>query len=255
MALFLLKKVITPFFYPLTVTVIMSALGIFFFVKRARRKGIFFSILAFIFLLGISCKPLTNTVVLSLEKAYPPLKAEKIKDLPQVKYICVLGGGYNLNPEIPANSVLSHSSLMRLVEAVRLYRHLPHSRVIVSGGAVYTTVPEALILHQAGEMLGLPREKIIIEDRARDTAEQARLIKAMVKDAPIVIVTSAMHMRRSMLLFEREGMKPIPAPTDYRSEAHTSNPIRAFFPSPESIQNLEQAIHEYLGLAWLKISH
>jgi uncharacterized SAM-binding protein YcdF (DUF218 family) len=60
--------------------------------------------------------------------------------------------------------------------------------------------------------MGVPKDNMIIEEASKDTKDQARLIKPIVGTAPFVLVTSAIHMPRSMALFEKLGMNPIPAP-------------------------------------------
>jgi len=66
-------------------------------------------------------------------------------------------------------------------------------------------------------------------------------------------VTSAVHLPRSMLLFTREGMKPIPAPADRWSERGPGFGFGGFFPSVDGIANTERAVHEFLGMAWVKL--
>ena len=57
-------------------------------------------------------------------------------------------------------------------------------------------------------------------------------------------------MPRTMALFRRRGLQPIPAPADFRApHAQSSGPGR-FFPAVESLKRTQAAVHEYLGLAW-----
>ncbi|HOJ52257.1 MAG TPA: ElyC/SanA/YdcF family protein [Syntrophales bacterium] len=255
MSLFVLKKIVTHLLYPLSIVVILFFAGtVLSLRKRSRKQGKIILILGIITLILSSFEPITDRVVAILERKYPPLTEEAIKKLPPVKYICVLGGGTNPNPGRPFTSQLSRSSMVRLVEAVRIYRHLPGSKMILSGGAVFTDPPEAIVFSHVAQILSVPREAIIIEAQSRDTADQAKWVKSIVSDSPVIVVTSALHMPRSVALFEQLGLKVIPAPTDYRTTGKAANPIKRFFPSPDSLLNLESAVHELLGLAWIKIS-
>ncbi|MEE9555831.1 MAG: ElyC/SanA/YdcF family protein, partial [Candidatus Adiutricales bacterium] len=86
------------------------------------------------------------------------------------------------------------------------------------------------------------------------TKDQARIIKKIVGSERVILVTSASHMPRSMALFEKQGMRPIPAPTNFlavkRSEKRK---LKDFLPTAGAAFKTERAFHEYLGLAWAKI--
>lgn len=104
--------------------------------------------------------------------------------------------------------------------------------------------------------LGVRRENMILESVSRDTEGQAGLIQKIVRNDPFVLVTSAGHMPRSMALFRKLGMQPIPAPTDYRvreRQGEKINPVM-FFPQVDGLGKSTIAIYEYLGLAWAKLS-
>ena len=67
---------------------------------------------------------------------------------------------------------------------------------------------------------GIPRERLIIENKSRNTAENAAFSKEMVSPQPgenWLLVTSAFHMPRSVGLFRKVGFPVIPWPVDYRT--------------------------------------
>jgi uncharacterized SAM-binding protein YcdF (DUF218 family) len=188
-----------------------------------------------------------------LEYKYPPLF--KFKDLPEVRWIAVLGGGHTSVPQLPANSQLSGSCLSRLVEGIRAHKSLPGSKLILSGGALYDPVSDAVVLADVALMLGVDRQNLILEMLSKDTEDEARFIHKIVGKDPFVLVTSASHMPRSMALFKKLGMQPIAAPTDYgvkeKQEEETSPGM--LFPNVGELGNAETAVYEYLGLAWAKL--
>jgi uncharacterized SAM-binding protein YcdF (DUF218 family) len=100
--------------------------------------------------------------------------------------------------------------------------------------------------------LGVNEERIVVEATSRDTEEQAVEIGKLLGDQPFVLVTTADHMHRSMLLFQAKGLQPIPAPTghSYGSESPTA---WSLFPWAREIANAERAVYEYLGIAWSKL--
>ena len=100
---------------------------------------------------------------------------------------------------------------------------------------------------------GINPESILMETQSKDTAEQAVNIRKIVGNAPFIMVTSASHMKRAVGMFRRQGLQPIPAPTDYWvATDHALSPAD-FFPSPDNLRKLQIALHEYMGIGWAKL--
>ena len=72
----------------------------------------------------------------------------------------------------------------------------------------------------------------------------------MIGPEKIILVTSAAHMPRSMALFRKRGLEPIPAPADFRVRGAQRPVPGRVFPHGSSLSEVEIAAHEYLGLAW-----
>ncbi|MCJ7818734.1 MAG: YdcF family protein, partial [Syntrophales bacterium] len=166
------------------------------------------------------------------------------------KWIVVLGGGHVSDPSLPANSQISPAALGRVVEGVRLYKVIPGSKLLLSGGAVFDPVPEAAVMAQVAGLLGVKPEDIVLESDSRDTAEEAEIIAKLIGRKKFFLVTSAAHMPRSMALFRKRGLQPIPAPADFRAPNTQSFEPGSFFPGVGSLGQTQTALHEYLGLAW-----
>ena len=101
------------------------------------------------------------------------------------------------------------------------------------------------------ESLGVPPDKLIPENHAKDTYGNAVGVRPFVKDQPFLLVTSAVHLPRSMGIFQKLGMKPIPAPGDFRYSRYYF--LSDFFTSGNNLTNMEAVIHEYLGLTYLRL--
>ncbi len=99
--------------------------------------------------------------------------------------------------------------------------------------------------------LGVNGDDIILENNSPDTEAQARLIKPFVKDRNFVLVTSAIHMPRSIGLFRNEGMEPVAAPTDYLPKGGADP--RRYLPQTAALGKSAEALNEYLGMAWSKV--
>jgi len=201
-----------------------------------------------------STGPVANRLLEPLESMYPAFSADMI-DAGKIAYIVVLGGGHVSDPRWPVTSQISEAGLGRVVEGVRLYRALPNTTLLFSGWGGDDPVSTAEVAAEVAKILGAAVEAITTVPQPRDTAEEARFIKEIVEDRPFVLVTSASHMPRSMALFQKQGMQPIPAPAQplvKNREAIKVSP-GSFFPSPGNLDKSARAIHEYLGIVWGKL--
>jgi uncharacterized SAM-binding protein YcdF (DUF218 family) len=102
-------------------------------------------------------------------------------------------------------------------------------------------------------VLGISNSDMVLEPDSKDTKDEARLIQKIVENEKFILVTSASHMPRSMALFKKRGMQPIPAPTDHAIKRRRGIHPGVFFPSSGKIRNAELVFYEYLGLAWAKL--
>jgi len=105
----------------------------------------------------------------------------------------------------------------------------------------------------AAEVMGVPREHVVLENRSLDTEEQARRIKAYVGDTPFALVTSALHMPRAMALFQKHGLYPLAAPAGRLVNQGKRLTPWDFYPSSRNLRDMEMAVHEMLGLLWIKV--
>jgi uncharacterized SAM-binding protein YcdF (DUF218 family) len=181
-----------------------------------------------------------------LEMRYPPLQGDRP---PPVGYVVALGSGYVPHDGIPASAALDHDGLVRIVEAVRLARQVPDSRLIVSGGAIYGEIPAARGYALLAAALGIPAQSIIVSDQALDTRGEARAVAKLLGRSPYLLVTSAYHMPRAMWAMREAGTEPIAAPTGQRAFGALRLAWRDFLPGSAGLGDTERALHEYLGLA------
>jgi uncharacterized SAM-binding protein YcdF (DUF218 family) len=255
--MFLLKKIAPLLLYPVSLCLGILILGLLcLWATRKQRLGRLLATLGTVLLLLLSLPCISTQFLIPLERRYPALlHPEKIawegeKSGTSPKWIVVLGGGHRSDPSLPANSQISAAALGRVVEGVRLYKTIPGSKLLLSGGRVFDPVPEAEVLARSAELLGVKPQDISLESDSRDTAEEAEVIGRMIGREKFILVTSAAHMPRSMALFKKRGLQPIPAPADFQvREGPGADPGR-FFPNAASLTRVEIALHEYLGLAW-----
>jgi uncharacterized SAM-binding protein YcdF (DUF218 family) len=126
------------------------------------------------------------------------------------------------------------------VEGIRIYRNLPGSKLILSGGGGFDPVPNAKIMANVASILGINDSDMILEPDSKDTKDEAILIQKIVGDNKFILVTTASHMPRSMALFKKRGMQPIPAPIDHAMKRRQGINPGVFFPSSGKIRNAER---------------
>jgi uncharacterized SAM-binding protein YcdF (DUF218 family) len=196
----------------------------------------------------LSCVPFVGHALLRpLESKFPPLESDQT---PAVGYVVVLGSSYRPHDGIPASAALDEDGLARAVEAVCLVRRLPGARLVVSGGASPPGYPPvAQGYAQLARELGIAAQSIVVSERPLDTRAEAREVARLLGRTPFLLVTSAYHMPRAMLLMRRAGAAPIAAPAGQRAYGATPVVWRDFLPGSRGLRDTERALHEYAGLA------
>ena len=252
--MFLLKKIISAFLYPLPVCLGFLFVGLLFlWFTRKQWAGKVLVTLGALLLALLSSANIADRILSPLEETCLPLR--QAGKLPGVKWIVVLGGGHSSDMRLHANAQLSRASLGRLVEAIRIHRELPEAKIIVSAGRRDHVEPGSEVMTKAAKSLGVDEKDLILESTSLDTEDQAMEIKKIVGHDKFILVTSAGHVPRSVFLFEKYGMHPIPAPTDYLAHNHPDKGknLERFFPSIDNLYKTKSAFHEYFGLLWLRI--
>ena len=250
--MFLAKKIIANLLYPVPLTLELLVLGLVLLLfTRFQKPGKGLVAAGVLLLAVLSFAPVPNMMAHRLETRYLPIHSvDAVKD---IRWVAVLGGGNEADPRLPANSRLSPSALSRLVEGIRLYRGLKDGRLILSGGPVFDAASSAKEYAAAAALLGVDRADMLLVAEPRDTEEEAAVIARIVGKEPFLLVTSAMHMPRSVDLFKRRGANPIPSPADYRTAKGPGTAPSDFFPNPENLETATAAWHEYLGMLWYRL--
>ena len=181
--------------------------------KQEKRLAGMLAVLVFVFYL--LCTSLVSERVMgALESAYPP------PENPQGDCVIMLGGGaFPDTPDVSGAGTLCSAPANRLLTAVRLQRKL-NVPIILSGGQVYSdSGPEAVIGRRILMDLGVPEDKIIVEGKSVNTTQNAKFSTELMRQRGLtkpILVTSAFHMRRSVLNFAKNGVEVTAYPADYR---------------------------------------
>jgi uncharacterized SAM-binding protein YcdF (DUF218 family) len=245
--MFVLKQFIKPFFLPPWPWIILLILVFLFWHRRWTRKLYGFTL---VLILALHSGILGYALRYPLEAHYPPLLDPR--QAGPYDAIVVLTSSV-VAPEglIPFSS-LDYGMFRRIEEALRLYRIQPKP-IIVSGGHVNPFTKdkgENRIPREYLARWGVPAHDLIGEDQSRDTFESAVQVGKILKQKGwnrYLLVTSAEHMPRSMLVFSAKAPEPIAAPGDFYLGKFRLSPA-AFYPNIGAASGIYFALHEYLGL-------
>jgi uncharacterized SAM-binding protein YcdF (DUF218 family) len=252
---FLLKKFFANLLFPLPVAVWCLLAGtILLLATRRQTAGKVFILLGTLMVIAFSNRDISDALLKPLEAKYPPARLSsdhsRDEEFRHLAWVVVLGGGHTSDARTPLSSQLSPPSLVRLAEGIRIHRMLPGSRLLLSGGGAYDTSSDANVMKNVAMGLGLDPSEMVLETESKDTDDQARLLQPILGGERFVLVTSAAHMRRSVDLFVKLGMRPIPAPTDFMANESPGLSPGKIFPTPEALAKAERAVYEYLGEWW-----
>lgn len=240
---FLLKKFITFFVEPFGFVLSLFFVGLFFLYKKKYNVSKIFLSISFSCILLFSYQPFSNFLVKTLENRY--VKFDYKDD---VRYIHVLGSGHHIDSTQPLSSQITNSGVKRVLEGILIYKKLSNAKIIFTGYDGGTGVSNAKMNAKLAIALGVKESDIIIGENPKDTYEEAQFTKTLLDDGEkFVLVTSATHLVRAMILFKSFGLNPIPAPTDFHKKEYKSIFVA---PSIASFKNSRVAIHEYLGILW-----
>ncbi len=270
MSLFL-SKLLPLFFYPLGLSSLLLTIALVSLLwksqrsrnvsnankainlfKRNRLSSILIAIALAILMLS-SNEIFSKWLVRSLEWQYLPSG-----ELPQTEAIVVLGGG--TRPRIPPRPWYEvNEAGDRILYGSLLYKQGKAPLLVVTGGRADWLGeggnPESEDMAAIAEAMGVPKGAILQESQSfntRDNAVNTKQILDKRQITKILLVTSALHMPRSMEIFRKVGVESIPAPTDFLSVKNENDKgwatVLELLPSVDALKNTTNAIKEYIGL-------
>jgi uncharacterized SAM-binding protein YcdF (DUF218 family) len=204
---------------------------------------------------AISTQAGAGLLTRTLNYAYRPIQS--IEDARGAQAIVLLGGGsVNIRASGRQLSTVATDAGLRVLEAARLFALLNGPVVIASGGITErdpSAAPESTALQQALIAVGVPSDRILLESESKNTRDEVVIIKRMLAERDMtrfVLITSPLHMRRSLLAFEQQGLHPIPSPARLVPERSAAD--WRFLPSERWLSIADDAIYEWLaqGYYW-----
>jgi uncharacterized SAM-binding protein YcdF (DUF218 family) len=246
---FVLSKVLGFFALPSNFVISLGLLGALLLPTRLRRSGLALVVGSVVVLAILGLSPVGNLLILPLEERFPPWDSSR--GAPDG--IIVLGGA--IGPELSTlrHEVSLNEAAERMTIVADLARRFPAARIVFSGGnggLLFDRGTEAEFALQLFLSFGIARERIILEDRSRNTVENAiysRQLAAPKAGERWLLVTSAHHMPRSIGIFRQAGFPVEAYPVDYRTRG-VGDYYRPFSTMGDGLRRTDTAMREWAGL-------
>jgi uncharacterized SAM-binding protein YcdF (DUF218 family) len=251
---FVLSKVLGFFAIPSNLVMALGLAGVLLLATRFVRAGRRLIVASIIVLAILGYSPVGNLLIIPLEQRFPPWDAAR--GAPDG--IVVLGGAISPDVSTARNDVALNEAAERMTTMVELARRYPNARILFSGGSpalFFSEVPEAEFAVRLLQSLGIPRDRVLVEEQSRNTVENAVFSRLIAQPKPgerWLLVTSAYHMPRSMGVFRAAGFAVEPYPIDWRTRG-LADAMRPFPTLAEGLRRTDTAVREWVGLVayWL----
>jgi uncharacterized SAM-binding protein YcdF (DUF218 family) len=245
MIAFTAAKLLTLLIYPLSTSLLLGLLALVFSQIQWPRSSFYTLLLAFGWLYLCSTSLFANFLTGMLEREFAP---RALSSVAPADAIVLLGGATRGDTQFGALADLNEHA-DRLIHAVSLYKAGKAPTIVLTGGSPEGTRTEAEQMKDLLEVMGVPGEHVLLEKKSRNTHDNAvysaELLRAEGIDR-ILLVTSAYHMRRSLALFEAQGLNVDPAPTDYQRLV-TGQVLPGWLPAVSNLHQSTDALHEIVG--------
>jgi uncharacterized SAM-binding protein YcdF (DUF218 family) len=233
-----------------SINFILLLILIAYLLYRVNRLNASGNVLIFcvVFFLITSTGYLPGYLTYQIESSYSPFLKSNYRPHRDTVYVHALGGGYTMDERLNANSQLSHSSLGRLVEAIRVARLFDNSMLVLSGPIVSGNESLAAVERRAAVSLGFDSARIAILETPVTTLEEAKFFAAQFgTDVDLILVTDAVHMPRAIKFFNQQALNAFPAPANYLIKKD-NNPVNLkWMPSAENLLLMDRIYREWLG--------
>jgi uncharacterized SAM-binding protein YcdF (DUF218 family) len=231
---FVVSKLLAFFEEPSNVVILAGIVGLVLTRTRFARWGWRLAAAALVLIALIGFLPVGRALTIALENRFPRWQ----QNGPAPAGIIVLGGAVSAYRLATRGEVGLTDAAERILVVPELAK-----RFTKRGS-------EAAVIPALFEKLGVPPERITLESRSRNTAENAVYSKALAAPKPgerWLLVTSAMHMPRAIGAFREAGFPVEPYPVDYKTNGWQD--LGGVIGSLSSgLRQTDTALHEWIGL-------
>lgn len=252
--IYIINKIVDGLCNPLAIGVLALVIAGILLARGRKRLGGGLLGGGFAWLWFWSMPVVASLVGYSIECHWPP---RVVESLPEADAIVLLGGGMSACPDkVPYPTM--YGAADRVWHSARLYK-AGKAPIIVPTGVGAKHCEKPLL-----EDFGVPSEAIICEEAARNTEENALFVQRLLEERAkrglgskgpegfrVLLVTSALHMPRAKLMYERyaKGLSIVPVACDHEATIGWFDELRvsSFCPSVYALGTSSYAFKEYIG--------
>lgn len=241
---FILSKIIGYMLNP-TGWIFMALLGALVLRKKWRRISVIVAFVLFYFFTN-------NTILKVFMERWEQNGITEVTEKYDVAII--LGGWIAEDNESVGRVVIKHVP-DRLLQGYRLYQQGKVDKLLISGGSGHYLYPwkrEAASVKKYLLSVGMPEEDILVDTLSKNTYENAVYSKQILDQHDSLqrklLITSALHIRRSKRCFEKVGLEVDVMGTDqvcHRDKMHNFETL--FVPDMNTYRNWHLLMHEWIG--------
>ena len=247
---YFIRKLLLQISLPLGIAFILFLYGLL-----KNKKNYLF--LSFIVIYFSSINIVSESLLKVLE--YP----NENKNLIKGKTIVVLSGGIIKSNPI-RNDYYEWNDPDRFFAGINLYKNDKSRKLVFTGGFnpfQSNLKSEGELLKYQSKLFVNDTKNIIVTNYAKNTFEESKQIKSLILNSEIsndiILVTSAFHMKRAILIFKKRGIKVFPYPVDFKSDninfkRKIKNPLN-WVPNSNSLNKTSIALKEIYGLLIYKL--
>ena len=212
---FYLSKILAPFLNPTNLLFFLLIFFIFKNIKLKIRFKFLFIFIAFI-ITFISIFPIGKIGVKYLENDY--IFQEKLSN---INNIFILAGSEEINKTKVSNKLNLNNGSERLISSVKLALDSPNATIYFLGGdghLIKDEIDEIYVAKLFFEDIGFDTSRVKFIQNTRNTIENLEVLKKInIQDQSNILITSAFHMKRSMIIANTLDIKIKPYAVDFRS--------------------------------------
>lgn len=216
------------------------------YFKQHQKKWLIATTLVFIFF--------SNGFILNLFIRFYESKPTQVSEN-SYDFAIILGGYSSYNFEY--QHVEFGGATDRLMTPLQMYFNGKVKKLILSGGSgelLNQTYSEQEKVADFLQNIGIPHEDILVEHHSRNTHENAVFTQQLITEKNLqhhsfLLVTSAMHMPRSLACFQKAGLNPIPLPVDFASVSIKEKASLDYILIPDmaALLGWQYVLHEWVG--------
>lgn len=236
-----LSQLLPPLVLPLGAALILATIGV---VSRRRWLTTTALILLYLASTSITSRPLARFMEGGSERALAAAA-------PTADAIVVLSGGRLVAPG--PDAVSEWRGANRFFGGLELFDAGKAPWLVFTGGwspRRPEAPTEGHVLAAWAERWGVAADRILVTERVTNTAEEAVAVAALMEPYDVrrvLLVTSAFHMQRARVLFERAGLEVIAFPVDFQVSEHRRVGIASLLPGANALRLNELSLREALA--------